>query len=181
MYNHAYRQNNAAVFVQDNWKATSSLTVNLGLRTELLGAWTDGDCHIGNIESDLTKSGAYPFVYPKCVDKLGVSGLTGTAAGSTFRNSISTGWGPRAGFSWDVFGSHTTTLRGGYGIYYDREDIGAVDQLSFQSPFIPIVFFSARRQDSPWQTSSLEHPQQTPTLCPLPERSLHHGCRAWRN
>ena len=141
VYNHAYRQNNAAVFVQDNWKVTSSLTVNLGLRTELLGAWTDGDCHIGNIESDLTKSGAYPFVYPKCVDKLGVSGLTGTAAGSTFRNSISTGWGPRAGFSWDVFGSHTTTLRGGYGIYYDREDIGAVDQLSFQSPFIPIVFF----------------------------------------
>jgi hypothetical protein len=40
-----------------------------------------------------------------------------------------------------VFGSHNTTLRGGYGIYYVREDVGAVDQLSFQSPFIPIVFF----------------------------------------
>ena len=38
-------------------------------------------------------------------------------------------------------GRHNTTLRGGYGIYYVREDIGAVDQLSFQSPFIPIVFF----------------------------------------
>jgi hypothetical protein len=32
-------------------------------------------------------------------------------------------------------------VRGGYGIYYVREDVGAVDQLSFQSPFIPIVFF----------------------------------------
>ena len=141
VYNHAYKQSNSAIFAQDDWKATSNLTINAGLRTEFLGAWTDGDCHIGNIESDLTKSGTYPFVYPSCVGKLGVSGLTGTAAGSTFKNSVSTGLGPRVGFAYDVMGRHTTTVRGGYGIYYVREDVGAVDQLSFQSPFIPIVFF----------------------------------------
>jgi len=139
--NHKYRQNDSAVFAQDDWKATKDLTVNLGLRTEFLGAWTDGSCHIGNIESDLTLSGTYPFIYPSCVNKLNVSGLSGNAAGSTFRNSVSTGLGPRVGFAWDVFGRHSTTLRGGYGIYYVREDVGAVDQLSFQSPFIPIVFF----------------------------------------
>jgi len=141
VYNHAYRQNNSAVFAQDDWKATANLTLNLGLRTEFLGAWTDGDCHIGNMESDLTQSGTYPFIYPSCVNKLGVPGLTGNAAGTTFRNSVSTGWGPRVGFAWDVSGRGNTTLRGGYGIYYVREDVGAVDQLSFQSPFIPIVFF----------------------------------------
>ena len=141
VYNHNYRQKNSAVFAQDDWKATQNLTLNLGLRTEFLGAWTDNACHIGNMESDLTKSGQYPFIYPKCVDKLGVPGLTGTAAGSTFRNSVSTGIGPRVGFAYDVFGHHHTTIRGGYGIFYVREDVGAVDQLSFQSPFIPIVFF----------------------------------------
>ena len=141
VYNHQYRQNNSAVFAQDDWKATANLTLNLGLRTEFLGAWTDGDCHIGNIESDLTKSGTYPFIYPSCVNKLGVTGLTGNAAGSTFKNSVSTGWGPRVGFAWDLAGHHTTTVRGGYGIYYVREDVGAVDQLSFQAPFVPIVFF----------------------------------------
>ena len=141
VYNHNYRQKNSALFVQDDWKTTQNLTLNVGLRTEFLGAWTDNACHIGNMESDLTKSGQYPFIYPKCVDKLGVPGLTGTAAGSTFKNSVSTGIGPRVGFAYDVFGHHNTTVRGGYGIFYVREDVGAVDQLSFQSPFIPIVFF----------------------------------------
>ena len=141
VYNHKYKQNNSAIFIQDDWKVRQDFTLNAGLRTEFLGAWTDGACHIANIESDLTNSGTYPFIYPKCVNKLGVDGLSGNAAGSTFRNSVSTGWGPRVGFAWDVLGHHSTTLRGGYGIYYVREDIGAVDQLSFQSPFIPIVFF----------------------------------------
>ena len=141
VYNHAYKQSNTAFFAQDDWKASPNVTLNFGLRTELLGAWTDGDCHIGNIESDLTNSGTYPFIYPKCVNNLGVAGLTGNASGSTFKNNVSTGWGPRFGFAIDLFGHHTTTLRGGYGIYYVREDVGAVDQLSFQSPFIPIVFF----------------------------------------
>ena len=141
VYNHNYRQKNSAVFVQDDWKTTPNLTLNIGLRTEFLGAWSDNACHIGNMESDLTKSGQYPFIYPKCVDKLGVPNLTGTAAGSTFKNSVSTGIGPRVGFAYDVFGHHDMTVRGGYGIFYVREDVGAVDQLSFQSPFIPIVFF----------------------------------------
>ena len=141
VYNHNYRQKNSALFVQDDWKATQNVTLNLGLRTEFLGAWTDNACHIGNMESDLTKSGQYPFIYPSCVNKLGVPGLTGNASGSTFNNSVSTGIGPRVGFAWDVLGHHNTTVRGGYGIFYVREDVGAVDQLSFQSPFIPIVFF----------------------------------------
>jgi hypothetical protein len=140
VFNHNYRQKNSAVFAQDDWKVTSNLTLNFGLRTEFLGAWTDKACHIGNIESDLTLSGTYPFIYPSCISKFGV-GLTGNGAGSTFKNSVSTGIGPRVGFAWDVFGHHNTTVRGGYGIYYVREDVGAVDQLSFQAPFIPIVAF----------------------------------------
>jgi hypothetical protein len=140
LYKHEYRQNNMAFFAQDDWKIRRDLTLNLGLRTELLGAFKDNACHIGNLESDLTLSGTYPFVYPKCVSGLGASGFTGNANPSTFRNEISTGWGPRVGFAWDVFGHHNTTLRGGYGIYYVREDVGTIDQLSFQAPILPIAF-----------------------------------------
>lgn len=140
LYTHEYREKNYALFVQDDWKARPDLTLNFGLRTEFLGAWKDNNCHIGNLESDLTLSGQYPFVYPKCVSKLGASGFTGTAADTTFKNGVSTGIGPRVGFAWDILGHHNTTLRGGYGIYYVREDVGAVDQLSFQAPLLPIAF-----------------------------------------
>ena len=140
VYNHEYRQRNYAVFAQDDWKIRPDLTLNLGLRTEFMGAFHDDACHIGNLESDLTNQGQYPFVYPKCVSGLNVTGLSGTADNSTFRNNVATGWGPRVGFAWDVFGHHTTTIRGGYGIYYVREDVGTIDQLSFQAPILPIAF-----------------------------------------
>jgi hypothetical protein len=140
LFTHNYRQNNMAFFAQDDWKVRPDLTLNLGLRTELLGAFKDDACHIGNLESDLSLQGDYPFVYPKCVSGLGASGFTGNANPSTFRNEISTGWGPRVGFAWDVLGHHNTTLRGGYGIYYVREDVGTIDQLSFSPPILPIAF-----------------------------------------
>ena len=140
VYNHNYKQNNYALFVQDDWKVSRRLTLNLGLRTEIMGAWVDGDCHIGNVDSNLTKSGTNPFIYPPCVSQLGVDGLTPNGSATTFHNNFSTGIGPRLGFAYDLFGKHSTTIRGGYGIYYVREDVGAVDQLSFQTPFLPIVF-----------------------------------------
>jgi hypothetical protein len=140
VYNHNYKQNDFAFFAQDDWKATKNLTLNLGLRTEILGAWNDGDCHIGNVESALTLQGENPYVYPGCVNTLGVPGLSGNAFGTTFFNNYSTGLGPRIGLAYDLFGQHTTTIRAGYGIYYVREDVGAVDQLSFNAPFLPIAF-----------------------------------------
>ncbi|HEY2457707.1 MAG TPA: carboxypeptidase-like regulatory domain-containing protein [Candidatus Acidoferrum sp.] len=140
VYNHKYKQNDFAVFFQDDWKVTKNLTLNLGVRTELMGAWNDGACHIGNVQSSLTLAGQNPFVYPGCVNNLGVSGFTGDAKASTFNNQYSTGIGPRIGLAYDLFGHHNTTIRAGYGIYYVREDVGAVDQLSFQTPFLPIVF-----------------------------------------
>jgi hypothetical protein len=140
VYNHEYRNNNFAFFAQDDWKIRQDLTLNLGLRTEILGAFHDNLCHIGNFDLALANSGQYPLIYGSCANKLGVDGLTGAGSDTTLRNDYSTGLGPRIGFAWDVFGHHNTTIRGGYGIYFVREDVGTVDQLSFQAPILPIAF-----------------------------------------
>ncbi|MGC2232126.1 MAG: TonB-dependent receptor, partial [Candidatus Acidiferrum sp.] len=140
VYNHQYRSNNYAVFAQDDWKIRNDLTLNLGLRTEIFGAFHDNLCHIGNLDPSLANVGEYPFIYPSCVNGLNLTGLTGSANDTTLNNNYSTGLGPRIGLAYDVLGHHNTTIRAGYGIYYVREDVGNVDQLSFQAPFLPVAF-----------------------------------------
>ena len=140
VYNHEYRNNNYGFFAQDDWKIRPDLTLNLGLRTEVLGAFHDNQCHIGNFDPLLGNAGQYPLVYGNCVKKFSIDGLTGSGSDTTLKNDYSTGLGPRIGFAWDVLGHHNTTVRGGYGIYFVREDVGTVDQLSFQAPFLPIAF-----------------------------------------
>jgi hypothetical protein len=138
--NHEYRSNNYGVFAQDDWKIRPNLTLNLGLRTEVFGAFHDDLCHIGNLDPLLANAGEFPFLYPSCVNKLNLAGLTGAANGTTFNNNYSTNLGPRVGLAYDLFGHHTTTIRAGYGIYYVREDVGTADQLSFETPFLPVAF-----------------------------------------
>ena len=140
VYNHQYRTNIFGVFAQDDWKATRSLTLNLGLRVDINGAFYDELCHIGNIDESLAAANEYPMVYGACANHLGVSGLTGSGSDTTFKNAYSTGLAPRIGLAYDLGGHNTTTVRAGYGIYYVREDVGTADQLSFQAPFLPIVF-----------------------------------------
>lgn len=138
--NHEYRANDFAYFVQDDWKARPSITLNLGLRVEMFGGFHDNLCHIGNLDPQLANAGQYPFIYGDCVKRLNVPGLPATGSDTTYKNDYATGYGPRMGFAWDVFGKHTTSLRGGFGIYYVREDVGTADQLSFQAPFLPVAF-----------------------------------------
>jgi hypothetical protein len=140
VFNHEYRNNNFGFFVQDDWKARPNLTLNLGLRTEVMGAFYDNLCHIGNLDVDLANAGTYPFINGGCANKLNLTGLTGSGNNTTLKNNYSTGLAPRVGFAYDLFGRHNTTIRGGYGIYFVREDVGTVDQLSFQAPYLPVAF-----------------------------------------
>lgn len=140
VYNHQYRTNNFGFFAQDDWKIRNDLTLNLGLRAEVFGAFYDNLCHIGNLDPALANQGQFPFIYPSCVKSLNLAGLTGNASRTTYNNDYSTNLGPRIGLAYDLFGHHTTTIRAGFGIYYVREDVGTVDQLSFQAPFLPVAF-----------------------------------------
>lgn len=137
--NHDYRIPAYSWFVQDDYRATKSLTLNLGFRTEFLGAPYDELCHLGNTDPPLVNTTGQPFVYPTCANKFNLPGLRGTKKSSALDNNFATVWEPRIGFAYDLLGRHTTSIRGGYGIYSVREDLGAVDNLSFSAPFFPIA------------------------------------------
>jgi len=173
VYNHEYRTNIYGAFAQDDWKINRQLTVNLGLRVDINGAFSDNLCHIGNVDQSLAAADEYPMVYGSCANHLDVPGLSGSGSNTTFKNAYSTGLAPRIGVAYDLFGKNTTTIRAGYGIYYVREDVGTADQLSFQAPYLPItfgalnpgclnVFFSANAPASCWPAGATSSPNALP-------------------
>ena len=137
--NHDYRIPGYAWFAQDDYRASKTLTVNVGFRNEFLGAPYDTLCHTGNTDPNLAITTGQPYVYPKCISKFGLSGITGTLNSAGLNNEYATVWEPRIGFAYDVGGHHTTSIRGGYGIYSVREDLGAVDNLAIVPPTYPFL------------------------------------------
>ncbi len=86
-----------AGFVQDDWRATPRLTVNLGVRYELNTVVHDRDGLMGNFDPTL---GIYQTNDPYHGD----------------HNNFA----PRVGFAWDVRGDGKTVIRAGAGILYEN-------------------------------------------------------------
>ncbi len=137
--NHQYKVPGFSLFAQDDYRLSQSLTLNLGMRVEWVGAAYDDLCHLGNAIPENANTTGNPFVYPSCVSKFGISGFSGTLNSAALNNEYATVPEPRIGLAYDVGGKHDTVIRAGYGIYSVREDIGAVDNLSFSAPVYPVL------------------------------------------
>jgi Carboxypeptidase regulatory-like domain len=137
---HDYRVPGYTWFAQDDYRIRKDLTLNLGFRNEFVGAPYDTLCRTGNTDPELANTTGQPFVYPKCADNYHLAGLTGTLNAAGLNNEFATVWEPRIGFAYDVAGHHTTSIRGGYGIYSVREDLGAIDNLALAPPYFPLLF-----------------------------------------
>ncbi len=139
--NHDYHIPAFSAFAQDDYRVSQTLTLNLGVRAEWVGAAWDKLCHLGNaVLSDANPPTNNPFVFPRCAAKYGFPTVTAAATlnSAALNNEYSLVGEPRIGFAYDVAGKHDTVIRAGYGIYSVREDIGAVDNLSFTAPFFPL-------------------------------------------
>ncbi|MGA2237276.1 MAG: carboxypeptidase-like regulatory domain-containing protein [Terriglobales bacterium] len=172
--NHDYHIPAYAAFAQDDYRIRPDLTLNLGLRMEWVGAASDSLCHLGNTIPNNANTIGDAFVYPSCVSKYGVSGFTGNLNSAALSNEYATVPEPRIGLAYDVGGKHSTVIRAGYGIYSVREDIGAVDNLSFSPPFYPI-FVSANPPDQMGSLFSALPPLGKVPLGLVPTPSFFQG------
>jgi outer membrane receptor protein involved in Fe transport len=119
------RVKNLFSFVQDDWKVTRNLTLNIGLRLEWAGGPTEKNGMISNL--NLNNNQAYGAA------GTGPFGLLETGKPS-FKSSYN--WGPRLGFAWNVGSSGKTVVRGGYGIAYDFIFLNPITNQRFLPPFI---------------------------------------------
>jgi hypothetical protein len=150
-------------YLQDDWKVTPHFTLNLGLRYSFFPAPTDVRDTMDNFDPLLYNPAAAPAidasgnfvagqaVYP-AIYANGLIFPTGSACakakaissdvscspyGAEVNPNSTNNFGPRFGFAWDPIGDGKTSIRGGYGIFYDRTLNGIWEQNAFTNP--PLV------------------------------------------
>jgi len=134
---------NYSGFIQDDYKISSSLTLNFGLRYELMkpprekfGQWSMFVPSLGKIV--IAGRGNIPD-FDQRIQATGLSQYITMAADAglpaTIRKSDYTDFAPRFGFAWRPFGRKTTVLRGGYGLFYGSSSLYRMDEYSDTYPF----------------------------------------------
>ena len=121
------RQHAYSFFVQDDYRATDRLTLNLGLRYDFVTPQMDAENRVANFDP------ATGQLY------YGADGsIEDRALVSPDRNNF----GPRLGVVYKA--NAATVVRGGYGIYYNLvERMGSEDQLSLNPPGLRNISITA--------------------------------------
>jgi hypothetical protein len=129
------RSHSFAGYVQDAWKITPRLTLNYGLRYEYNQPKYDTQKR-----SFSFVPGQQSTVFPGAPLGLLFPGDKDAPRGSNWPDR--TNFAPRVGLAWDVFGNAKTSVRGGFGVFYDI--LKAEDNLQFngQSPFFGSAYLT---------------------------------------
>ena len=99
-------------YIQDDWRATPKLTINLGIRYELPFQW-----YQPNGQSSTFIPGHQSTKFPGAIGGLAYPGDQGVLPSlvPTDFNGIA----PRFGFAYDVYGTGRLAIRGGFGMFSD--------------------------------------------------------------
>jgi hypothetical protein len=106
------QQHDFYFYGQDDWRATSKLTVNYGIRYEMPFQWNQPDG-----QSLTFIPGFQSKVFPTAPPNMAYVGDQGI--GKSIVKTRFNDLAPRIGFSYDVFGDGHTAVRAGFGIFFD--------------------------------------------------------------
>ena len=108
----------SSVFAQDEWRATPRLTLNFGARYEIINPNTEKqdrlNAFVPGVQSTRHPEAPRGLLFP------GDAGI-GKGIAQSFYAAIQ----PRVGFAWNPFGDGHTSVRAGYGIFYDPFENGS--------------------------------------------------------
>jgi hypothetical protein len=129
-FSRSNRYNEFALYGQDNYKATSRLTLNFGLRWEYFGVQHNKDAAL---DSNIVFPGTYSVSdLPQLIQGATVDPTPTNPNGGLWQKDYKD-FSPRVGFAYALTSDGKTSLRGGYGIGYER-NFGNVTFNIIQNP-----------------------------------------------
>jgi Carboxypeptidase regulatory-like domain/TonB dependent receptor-like, beta-barrel len=122
-----------SLYMQDDFRATNRLTLNLGLRWDVYVPWIEVDDRQSNF--DVT-TGKFVIASDDAV-------IAGVNVGRYLQTYSKRDVGPRFGFAYDLTGNGRTLLRGGVGIFWNFSPGGTSSSKAQNPPFLQAQAFNA--------------------------------------
>jgi len=141
VFNKQGRWQNYAAYLNDDMKVTNRLTLNLGVRYSFL-PWpyqANNQFTVFNPAAFNPALGNAPcngLLYSPGLGSNPCPAGTGGVAGpnNAVQNNFHLGFAPRLGVAWDPTGSGKWSIRGGFGQFYNRDDIFVIDGTAGVNP-----------------------------------------------
>ena len=140
-----FRQTIIGLYVQDDWKMKSNLTINIGVRYQPSTVLKDAQGRITNLASITDQSPVCGVQFSAPIPAQ--PGSACSSVGPYYSNATLRNFEPRLGFAWDPFKDGKSSVRGGFGIY-DVDPIPGYFLLQ-QNQAAPFLIFKSTKDFSP--------------------------------
>jgi len=121
------------VYIQDDFRTTDKLTLNLGLRWDVYPPWIEIDNRQSNFDE---ATGRFVVASDDAI-------VNGVPVGRYLQTYSKRDLGPRFGFAYDLTGAGTTMVRGGFGVFWNFTPGGTSSSKAQNPPFLQSTSLNA--------------------------------------